>query len=196
MKTFHELVLLYVLLSNILTLNLKLKAKLKTSIVNDLFINGDFHINSIPSDEISDFQKSVFGWNTDDEIEVGIGKYYNSNWEEGKIIVELDGKNNDSLTQIINVSEERLCKLSFRYAATYPRKKTCEMRVKFNGLNIFQKDLSDDYLIHEEKLDVLLVAGNNLFSFEAFIPQKSDGYGMNLADVKLLCEEAVIQEEC
>lgn len=197
MKYFKQLLILSILLSFIYSIQLKTKSTSATSQVVNLFVNGDFQINTIPVGEISTFQTDVSGWITDDQIEVAIGKEYNSNWEDGKFIVELDGKNNDSISQIINVTEAQVCKLSFRYAATYPRKLTCELRVKFNGLNIFQKNLSDDYLIHEQVIDVSLALGNNIFSFEAFLPANSDGYGMNITDVKLLCgSEVTIAEVC
>jgi len=194
MKNFQSFILLSILISSIFTLQLKSQAKL-TGIVN-LIVNGDFKINSIPADELYTFQTEVVGWITDDEVEVGHGNIYNNKWEEGTIIVELDGKDNDSIQQIVKSTEEKLCKLKFRYAATFPRKSTCELRVEFNGQNVFQINLSENYEIYTKEIDVILAIGNNILAFEAFNPDLADGYGINITDIQLLCDDgAIIQEE-
>ncbi len=194
MKNYQSLFLVLALISSMSALQLKSQSQMSQAV--NLIVNGDFKINSVPAGEEYTFQTEVVGWITDDEVEVGSGNIYNSNWEEGTIIVELDGKDNDSISQIVKVTEDKLCKLSWRYAATFPRKSSCELRVDFNGAKIFQIDLSDDYQIHTKEIDVALVQGNNIFSFEAFNPELADGYGINITDVKLVCDGAIIQEEC
>lgn len=159
---------------------------------NNLIVNGQF-TDVILGEDGYTFTNNIKGWKTTDEIEVGQGKIYNKKWNK-EIVIEIDGKNNDSIYQIITVKKDTMATFSFRYAATENRKLTCGLIVSLNGKKIFEKSPATDYKINFFSDSIKLEQGSNIISFKA--AQTSDGYGMHFTDVKLIPEEgAVISED-
>lgn len=70
------------------------------------------------------------GWKSI-QIERGIGKVYNSRWGE-KIVLELDGNQNNCVSQSINL-ERRYYKFQMQYAARSGYVETSSMSIKWNG---------------------------------------------------------------
>lgn len=159
---------------------------------NNLIVNGQF-TDVILGEDGYTFTNNIKGWKTTDEIEVGQGKIYNKRWNK-EIVIEIDGKDNDSIYQIVTVKKETIATFSFRYAATQNRKLTCGLVVSLNGKKIFEKSPATDYEINFYSESIKLEQGSNIISFKA--AKTSDGYGMHFTDVRLIPEVgAVISED-
>lgn len=171
------------------------KAGIATTIListNNLIVNGQFKDVVLGEDGYT-FTNDIFGWKTTDKIEVGKANIYNKRWND-EIVIEIDGKDNDSIYQIVTVKKDTVATFSFRYAATQNRKLTCGLIVSLNGKKIFEKSPATDYEINFFSASIKLEQGSNIISFKA--AKNSDGYGMHFTDVKLIPEEgAVISED-
>jgi hypothetical protein len=190
-------IILLCLISFSLSTNLKIQNQLSQIIkFTNLIKNGDFNTVQFPQDEVYVFAKIIENWETTDEIEVGYGQYYNKNYPTNKKMVEIDGKNNDAISQNIISDIDQDGILKFTYAAVKNRKDSSGLQVFLNGEKIFD-ETGKDYVLHFAEIKVRLGAGLNILTFQA--SGASDAYGMTFTDVQLLVEEAStneVDDEC
>jgi hypothetical protein len=171
------------------SLNLKKNKSLQTTELGDeLFVNGNLAEPNLQGG-VSHLQR-IPGWVAKvGVIELGFGKVYNERWNNQ--VIEIDGNENDTVSQIVNFKDAQKCKLSIQYAARDGLIHTSGVRLSWNS-NIIADIIPTNYEINTFTADVDSIIGEN--SFDLIGSLASDGLGLTLSNASLRCFPKL--EEC
>ena len=193
MKT--SLLIIAVLIVSTFSLNLKVQSKSEENLLQ----NTDFATEIFPEGELYGFFNKVQKWKVEkDEIEIGYLKFYKRNipveLEEVKGI-EIDGKDNDSISQSFTLSatDNKNLLVGVSYFATDFKKNTSGIEILFNKVKILKVNPSEDYKIYDFSIEIKGVTGLNEIEFIA--QGESDGYGLVFFNPYIV-QKAEIEETC
>lgn len=96
--------------------------------------NGNFGSNYLGNQDWF-ITEELLDWQIADEVEIGKGFIYNSNWGN-RIVVELDGNHNDVIRQKIGNLLGQRYTLQIDYAARSGSVATSEMSVRWNAKQV------------------------------------------------------------
>jgi opacity protein-like surface antigen len=99
----------------------------------DYIKNGQFENNHLGNQDWF-ITEELLDWQIPDDVEIGKGSIYNSNWGN-RIVVELDGNHNDVIRQKMNLLGLRYT-LQIEYAARSGYVETSEMSVRWNAKQV------------------------------------------------------------
>lgn len=144
----------------------------------------------VPTERVNngDFQKGQEGWISDD-FEVGPGNvYYNSQWQSGTTINELDAwRGNTVIKQVVTLDLAGSVTLTWD-AANREGYSSDSNRysVWWNGNKVDYQYF--DYVIHHETLNLIGNAGENTLEFHG--EGQNDTVGQTISKISLLASNA------